>query len=487
MADKIVGRTAEADVLRLIYNSPKAEFVALYGRRRVGKTFLIRNFFEDESCIFFYCSGIKDGQLSLQLHEFAKHIGNIFYNGVEIATRENWLDAFEDLYKAISGVAKNKKIVLFFDELPWMATPRSKLLQAIDYYWNRYFSHDSRVKLIVCGSSASWIIKKIINSKGGLYNRVTRTIKLEPFTLHEVRLYIRHLKIKLNDTQILELYMVFGGIPHYLALLKKGFSAAQCIEDLCFQKNGALVGEFDKLYASLFSDDKPYLCLVRTIAKHRNGIGRAEIIKESGLPEGGTTSRRLKELEEAGFITEFMPYGHREKGNYYKVTDEFTLFYLCWIEPNKKTILRQKQANGYWISKSQSASWKIWSGLAYEAVCNKHLPQVRSALQIESGANVGSWRYAPRKSDKTGAQIDLLFDRTDGVVTICEIKYRQKPFAVDKEYATKLLNKIEVFKQQTRTEKQIFIAMITAAGLKPTMYSEDLVMGVVSLADLFKE
>ena len=487
MNQTIVGRVKEQHILKQLLKSPRAEFLALYGRRRVGKTFLVKNFFEKETCVFFYCSGLRDGTLIEQLEEFAKHIGNTFYNGAAIASRKRWLDAFEDLNKAILQISSRKRIVLFLDELPWMATPRSGLLQAIDYYWNRYWTHNKQIKLIICGSSASWIIDKVINNKGGLYNRVTQTINLDPFTLMETKDFLSSLGIKLNHKQILELYMIFGGIPHYLALIKKGRSAAQYVDEICFQKGGALINEFNRLFKALFSDADKYISLIRVIAKYPCGIGQSQLIKESSVPDGGRTKNKLEALENAGFIMQFIPHGHQEKGIYYKIIDEFTLFYLRWIEPNQKKISKQDKSFGYWLSKTKSPNWKSWSGLAFEAVCYKHLAQIRKSLNIEVGADVSSWRYAPRKQENKGAQIDLLFDREDGAITICEIKYTNKPFVITKEYSKSLVNKIEVYKQQSKTEKQIFLTMITANGLKPSAYSGELIDSIVTLNDLFKE
>lgn len=481
----IIGREKEISVLKQLFQSLKAEFLALYGRRRIGKTFLIRNFFEKEPCIFFYCSGLKDGKLNEQLAEFAKQIGMTFYGGASITARKNWKDAFEDFHKAIEQVSSTKKVVLFFDELPWMATPKSNLLQVIDYYWNRYWTHDIRLKLIVCGSSASWIIKKIINNTGGLYNRVTRTMNLDAFSLHETEKFLLHFGIKLNHCQLLELYMIFGGVPHYLSLLRKGISAAECVDELCFQKGGTLVNEFERLFGSLFKNEENYIRLIRMISKFPSGIGQAELIKKSESSDGGRTKKRLKELEETGFIIEFIPHGHKEKGLYYKIIDAFTLFYLRWIEPSLKTALKQDNSAGYWLSKTNSASWKIWAGLAFESVCYKHIAQIIKAFNIQCGAEVGSWRYVPRKLDTQGAQIDLLFDRDDGVITICEIKHHVKPFSIGKEYAKKLLNKIDVYKKHSKTKKQLFLVMITTNGLKSTIYSEKIIDGAITLEDLF--
>ncbi|OGT46028.1 MAG: hypothetical protein A3E82_07880 [Gammaproteobacteria bacterium RIFCSPHIGHO2_12_FULL_38_11] len=486
MSTHIVGRDKEQSILTQLLNSERAEFLALIGRRRVGKTFLIKNFFEKKPCVFFYCSGQKDGKLKQHLMDFAVQIGHAFYNGANISPCKSWRDTFEELTKAIQQVNKNKKIVLFFDELPWLATKRSNLLPALDYYWNRYWSHEKNIKLIVCGSSASWITKNIINNKAGLYNRLTRTICLEPFTLKESEALLHALKIKLNHKQILDLYMVLGGIPHYMVLVQKGLSAYQCIDTLCFQKNGALVKEFDRLFASLFSEPETYVALIRVIARYHDGIGQARLIQESGASDGGRTVQRLKELIEAGFILEFIPYGRHEKGLYYKVIDEFTLFYLQWMEPNMQTILKQNNNNSYWLAKTKTPSWKSWAGYAFESIGHKHIAQIQKALHIEPGAEIGSWRYLAKNLEQQGTQIDLLFDRTDQVITICEIKFNESPFVIDKLYAKKIVNKIETYKTQSKTKKQIYFAMITVNGLKKTMYSEELVDGgVMMLNDFF--
>ncbi|MGH7250153.1 MAG: AAA family ATPase, partial [Minisyncoccia bacterium] len=344
---------------------------------------------------------------------------------------------------------------------------RSRLLEALDYYWNRFWVHDGRIKLVVCGSASSWIIDNIINNKGGLYNRVTRTIRLDPFSLHEVRAFLEFLGVKLTAQQILELYMVFGGIPQYLSLIRKGQSASQCIDELCFSKDGALADEFDRLFASLFHDSENYVLLIKILAQHRYGMGQADLIRESGLPEGGSTVRRLKELEESGFIMSFIPHGHSEKGKYYKIIDEFTIFYMQWMGVRRSSLKKRDQTPGQWLSISQSPAWKSWSGYAFEAVCFKHLAQIRHALGIAVDAEVGTWRYQPRSSSgESGAQIDLLFDRRDGAISICEIKHSTKPFSIDKTYADNLLNKVEVYRKHSKTGKQVFISIIASAGLK---------------------
>ena len=485
--EKIIGRVEEKATLDQLLKSKKAEFLALYGRRRVGKTFLIRNFFERSPCIFFHATGIQDGKMREQLKQFAKQIGITFYNGVTVAPSLNWFDAFENLTKAIEQVSRSKKIVLFLDEFPWMATRKSKLLQALEYHWNRYWAHDTRLKLVICGSSASWIIDKIINNKGGLYNRATRIMKLAPFSLYETKAFLTSFGMQFNYRQILDLYLALGGVPHYLALCKRNLSAHQNISDLCFRKNGALMDEFSRLFASLFYEANSYVELIRIIAKSRSGIDQAQVVRESSASKGGRVLAKLKQLEDAGFILSFLPYGHLKKGTYYKIIDEYTLFYLRWIEPYLKGTRKQDQSAGYWNSKAQSPGWKSWSGLAFEAVCHKHLAQIRKALNIDPGAEVGSWRYISRlKEEGEGAQIDLLFDRPDGVITLCEIKHSEKPFIIDKECAHNLQRKREVYKKHTRTQKEIFLAMITSGGLKKTKYAEEYITQFASIEDLFR-
>lgn len=485
--EKIVGRLREKKLLGELIKSKKSEFIAIYGRRRIGKTYLIKNHISSFPCVFFHVTGLQKGSSKEQLEEFAKQIGKTFYNSPSIVPQTSWRGAFEDLTDAINKVPKEKTVVLFFDEFPWMATPRSRLLTALELYWNRYWVFDKRIKLIICGSATSWIIENIINNKGGLHNRVTRTIHLKAFTLHETESFLKEHQIHLNHKQILDLYTVLGGVPLYLSFVRKGQSAHQCIDELCFQNDGPLVKEFDRLFESLFDDSKPYKDLIRIIAKHRYGVGQSDLITLSKLPDGGGTVRRLHQLEEAGFITSLVPYGHKDRGVYYVMDDEYSLFYLRWIEPNLKSIAKKAIKEGFWTSQSNQPSWKIWAGLAFESICYKHLDQIRKALNIDPGSIIGTWRFVPKSKDQEGTQIDLLFDRPDGTITICEIKCSDSPFTIDKPYAQALLKKMEIFRKQTRTKKQMFLSMITTFGLKPTMYSEEIVTSEVTLEGLFKE
>jgi uncharacterized protein len=487
--EQIFGRQEECEILNQLFRSSKPEFLAIYGRRRVGKTHLIRNFFNKKPVYFFYAVGIHNEPIDRQIKEFTKEIGRTFYQGTELKERDNWFDTFELLLETFNRqVPKNKKIVLFFDEFPWMATHRSKLLQALEYYWNRHWSQDKRIKLIICGSAASWIIKNIVNNNGGLHNRLTRTIQLEPMNLMETKQFLDHNGMKLHPQHIVQIYMVTGGIPYYLSHIDSVSSATQIIEKLAFSKNSFLLKEFNNLYSSLFGDDGIYVELVRAIAKKIYGIGQEELFHQvSRFSKGGTIVNKLKELEDAGFILSFKPYKRKKKGIYYRMIDEYSLFYFDWIEPIKETLLTKGMQKGYWQKIQKTPAWYNWAGYSFEAICYKHLVQISKALSLSPTAIPTTWRYSPVKESKeTGAQVDLLFDRDDDAITLCEIKYTSQPFDIDKKYAENLKRKIEIFKKITGTRKQIFLAMISANGLKKTMYSEDIVDGgVIILDDLF--
>lgn len=482
-------RDKESKILLDAFNSKQAEFIVLYGRRRIGKTFLIEQFSSKQKACFFHVTGIKDAPMKEQLSEFSDRIGEAFYQGARIAPQNTWLEAFKDLSRAIeASLPKNKKIIVFLDELPWLCTKRSRLIQAIEYYWNRFWKNDARIKLIICGSSASWIINKIINNKGGLHNRYTQKILLKPFTLIEAKKFLEERRVNLNYHQVVNIYMATGGVPYYLNYVKRGLSYAQVIDDLCFQKNGILYDEFDKLFESLFEDAQIYKEIIRSVAKKRHGLSLSDIEKNcEKISSGGTLTKKLKELEDAAFIKEFMPLGHKRQGKYYRISDEYCYFYLQWIEPLKNELSLDNDDNRFWTSYIGTPEYYNWQGYSFESICYKHLNQIRQALNIHTAANIGTWRYIPTKTEnKKGAQIDLLFDRRDSIVTICEIKYTEKPFLIDKSYIENIQNKISLYKSQTRSKKHISIVFISASGIKENIYSENNIDQVVTIDCLFK-
>lgn len=476
----IIGRKKELKLLNKVYSSHEAEFLVVYGRRRVGKTYLIREFFISKKCKLLHATGLQHGSQKKQLKKFVEAISETFLDGVSLEAPKNWDDAFGILHKQLSKC--QEKVVVFLDELPWMATRRSGLLEEIDYYWNRNWSKMPNVILVACGSSASWLIKKIINSKGGLHNRVTHAIKLLPFSLAETDEFLKSRNINLNQKHVLSLYMSLGGVPYYLKYIERGLTAQQNIQNIFFAKEAPLQEEFSKLFESLFDNADAYIELVKLIAKRKEGARRAELKVDAQLSSGGgRLSKRLQDLKEAGFIEENIPWG-RSKGEYYKLIDEFCLFYLQWVNSQ-----RQKQfTQDYWLNQSQRPSYYAWSGYAFEAVCMKHIDHIVRALNIKASGQVSAWRFIPRTKLTEGAQIDLVIDRNDNAITLCEIKYTDQEYFIEKQYAKNLKKKVEIFKEKTATKKQIFLAMICANGLKRTAYSEEYIDGgVVTLDDLF--
>ena len=481
---KIVGRKKELESLKKIWNSKEAELVAVYGRRRVGKTFLIREFFEPQSR-YFELAGKKDSPPIEQLKNFAESFSKTFYPGIKILPPKSWRDALTLLTQELE---KNptKKHLLFFDELPWLATKKSGFIQALDYFWNSYWSRMPNTKVILCGSAASWMLENLINAKGGLHNRLTRTIQLRPLNLYETQEYLLSRKVRLNIKHLLDLYMSIGGIPYYLNYVEAGKSAEQNIQEICFNAEGVLFTEFKRLFESLFQNAELNLRIIREIANKREGISREGLLKKLNISSGGTFNKRLNELEAAGFIQGFIPYRYKKKEQYFRIIDEYSSFYLTWIDPIAEKGFPQPN---YWKRCIRSPQWISWSGYAFENVCLKHLPQILKALRLNSiSCEVGNWRFTPAKGSKeTGAQIDLLLDRQDNAVTLCEIKYSANKYAIDKSYAKNLQNKMDIFQSKTKTPKQLFLALITVNGVTKNLWSKELVTNQVDLKDLFKQ
>lgn len=484
-----VGREKEISKLYDAMNSKQAEFLAVYGRRRIGKTFLIKHFFETQSVVFFEQTGLHKGSLEEQLALFAQSLGKAFYKSAEMAAPRKWMDALKQLTTAINNAPSGKRIVLFFDELPWLATRRSGFLKALEHFWNTDWSYRKNILLIVCGSAASWMIEKLIYTTGGLHNRLTGTIPLRPFTLKETAMCLSSIDKKLSQQQILQLYMVTGGVPHYLRSVKKGLSSAQNIDSLCFQYDSLLRNEFERLFESLYEDADIYMRIVRVIARKTGGITRENLISAlKKISSGGRLNERIKNLEEAGFISTFIPLGHMKRGAYYRVIDEYVLFYLTWIEPFCKKNRRDALEDSYyWLDQINTPAYHAWSGYAFEAVCFKHIKQIKEALGIDRlRCGYGDWRYAPIVVEEEGVQIDLLFDREDDCISLCEIKNTDKPFLVTKEYSQALERKKKVYLQRTKTSKQIFMVLISSKGAVENQHYKKVFSNLVTSDDLFK-
>lgn len=476
--ETIIGRLEERKILDDALNSNDAELIALFGRRRIGKTFLIRNHYHKH--LVFELTGVHQASMKDQLHNFSLALKDSMNISVVPSDPASWIDAFRMLNEHLKRVIRKNPVVLLFDELPWICTPKSGFLQAFGHWWNTWASRNSLIKVVICGSAASWIIRNIIKDRGGLHNRVTRRIKLLPFTLHETEQYLHHQGVKLDRYQILQLYMAMGGVPQYLKQVLKGESAAQTIDKLCFTKNGILKTEFVDLYQSLFAHAENHEAIVRTLSKRSRGMTRAEIIDACGFTTGGWTSDLFDELEQSGFITSYIPFDRTIRDAIYKLSDEYSLFYMKYIEGARSG------GNGTWLRLSKMQSYKSWGGFAFEAVCQKHIEVIKQALGIAGVYTESSaWRYLPKKGG-TGAQIDLLIDRADHCINLCEMKFSANEFVIDRKYAEDLDNKTRVFRQQTKTRKTIFPTMVTTYGIKQNNYSTGRIVAEVRMDDLFR-
>ncbi|HVY74136.1 MAG TPA: ATP-binding protein [Puia sp.] len=478
MAETIIGRDPEKKILKEMLSSKEAELIAVLGRRRVGKTFLIRNYYQ--KYLVFECTGIHDTGLPEQLFNFSRSLQQAMQSAIPPATPDNWAQAFTFLSDFLATKLKDQPAVVLFDEFLWIHTAKSGFLTAFGHWWNTWASRQPQLKVVICGSAASWMIENILHNKGGLHNRISRTIRLLPFSLKESEDYLISRGLKLDHYQILQLYMAMGGIPQYLKQVDKGQSAHQVIAKLFFEKNGMLKAEFNLLYQSLFDNATHHEAIVRELAKKASGLSRAEVIKACRLTTGGTTTRLFEELEQSGFITQYIPFEKTSRDGIYKLSDEYSLFYLKFIDRARAT------GGGTWHKIAEGQSYKSWSGYAFEAICQKHIQQIKKALGIAAVYTEASgWRYTPKKGE-TGAQIDLLLDRADHSINVCEMKFANGEFTIDKKYANELDSKMKVFQAQTKTRKTIFPTMITTYGTKQNIYYTGRIVAEVKMEDLFK-
>lgn len=478
MKKNIIGRVNEQKVLQAALESPRPEMISVIGRRRVGKTFLIREVYKDY--INFELSGAQNATKEEQLRNFAKRLQEVSPPGTIITPPKDWLNAFFTLATYLENLKSDKKLVVFLDELPWLATHKSRFLVGLSWFWNSW-AERHHVVLVVCGSAASWMINKILRNKGGLYNRVTKRIHLKPFNLRETETFLNSKNIFLDYYQIVQIYMTMGGIPHYLKELEPGKSAIQNIDKICFSESGLLYNEFESLYPALYDHPEKYIEVIRTLSDKRYGMTRTEIINNSELQNNGKTTRILEELSQSGFISVYYPFGKKRNKKIYRLTDEYSLFYLKFIEQHID------QGENVWLALSQTQQYKIWAGYTYETICLKHIAQIKQALGITSVYSFASTFRHQGNEDEKGVQIDLLLDRNDGIVNLFEIKFSNAAFVINKDYAQRLREKMWTFQSQTKTNKHIFISMLTTFGVKKNMHSLGLIQNDVTMDALFRE
>jgi len=469
--EEIIGRKREIEILESCVNSGSPEFIAIYGRRRVGKTFLVKNFFDNK--FDFYMTGSYGGNRQDHLRNFKLQMK--LYSGKNIPVPKDWLDAFFALNEYLTGLKKDI-VTVFIDELPWLDTPKSNFIRALELFWNQWASNIPNLKLIVCGSATTWMTNKLLGDKGGLHNRVTRSIHLSPFNLAETEEYLQWRGVNWDRYTIVEAYMIFGGIPYYLKMIDKKYGLPGNVDFLLFQKDSELSKEYDILFHSLFSDAEMYKDVVNLLSGKMKGMTRKEIVEALPKSNGGTLTEVLRNLVNCDFISTYSPFGKSDRETLYQLSDHYCLFYNKYV----------RHYNGrnaeYWSSAIDSSSRRAWAGYAFEQVCLGHVQQIKKALGINGvQTDVCSWTGGT-STEKT--QIDLLLDRRDHIINICEMKFYNTKFEITKEYAEKLRNRKELFRKATKTNKALHITLVTTYGLVDGIHAST-VQNVVTMDDLF--
>lgn len=467
-----IGREYEIRQLEKYRDSKESEFVIVYGRRRVGKTFLIKEFFDDT--YDFKVTGLYKKDKKTQLKNF--YLALLEYGAQTKKIPNDWLEAFAELKKLLKGIKEDRKKIIFIDELPWLDTPKSEFLAAFESFWNGWGAQQNDIMLVVCGSATTWITNKILSDKGGLFNRAARRLYLMPFTLHETEQYLRSRGIQWSRYDIVECYMIMGGIPYYLKLIDNDESYLSNIDSIFFKRNGSLWDEFDHLYETLFGSAKGYMKIIEALSNKKSGLTRKEIIREAKIEDNGLLTEMLKNLKDSQFIRAYNTFGYGEKNVVYQLADYFTLFYLRFMKG------KQNPDEHFWTHFLDNPGKSSWAGQTFEQVCKDHISQIKKAIGISALlTDISSWHG---ESDNGKAQIDLVIDRRDRSINICEIKFSVSEFVIDKDYEVRLRQKLDVFRAVTKSRKALQLIMITTYGIKRNAHS-GIVQSQVVMDDLF--
>ena len=469
----LIGRESELAQLREYASSDRAEFVAVYGRRRVGKTFLITETFGNE--FDFETSGVLNGSREEQMFSFFSSLKASGYGG---KMPRNWMESFDALKSVLEPRLKKKKVIVFIDELPCLDTPKSGLIKAVDQFWNTWAGRHRNIKLIVCGSATTWIIDNLIDNHGGLHNRITHELHLHPFTLRETFDYLAANGFRWNRLMTAQIYMILGGIPYYLSLLDRRHSVPENIDRLFFSADGELYREYDRLFSSLFKSPQPYLKVVQLLAENGRGLTRNEISERLNWETGGSLSKVLTNLEHCDFIRKYSVRDKKinERNGLYQLTDFYTHFHNSFCR-------KRTTDEHYWSTALNTHRQNNWYGLAFERLCMAHIPQIKSALGID---RIHTEYYSWRSRESTpAAQIDLLIERADHIVNLCEIKYSKGQYAIDVKEESSLRNRISDFERETGLNAAVHLTLITTFGLKENIHSSE-VVNIVLLDDLFR-
>ena len=472
---EIAGRQEEIALLRKLFEKNDSSFVAVYGRRRVGKTYMIRQVYENN--MVFECSGVFGETTEQQLENFWRSLNEAYPQTQPILPPKTWIEAFFQLRAYLKTQQQDTKKVIFLDEIPWFETPRSGFLAALDSFWNQFCTKRTDIILVICGSAASWIIDKVINNRGGLHNRLTNRILLMPLTLGETKAFFELKNIKLTLKDIAQIYMCVGGVPFYLKDIEAGDSVPQILDKLFYHKQAVLKNEFQNLYAALFKNNTFHEKVVEALASKNKGLTRNEIITATDIKGGGGLTAVLEELTQCGFIMPIYPINKAKEDCLYRLMDEYSLFYFKFLKDGK--------TKSSWAQITESPVYKIWSGYAFENLCFKHTEQIKKAFGI-SGVITNEYSYVLKgNADHEGIQIDMIIDRADNCVNILEVKFHNTEFEVSESYGRQLLHKATIFQERTRLKKNVFITMLTVFGVKKNEHYLTAVTNQLLIDDLF--
>jgi len=451
--------------------SNKAEFIAVYGRRRIGKTYLVKQFFNGE--FDFFATGTYQASRSEQLRHWQDQLKR--YSGVKRLKPKDWTEAFDQLQEYIESLNGKEKVIIFIDELPWFDTAKSGFLRALDLFWNGWASNRREIKLVVCGSATTWMTNKLLGDKGGLHNRVTRPIHLMPFTLLETEEYLKSMNMEWSRQEVLDTYMILGGTPFYLSLLRPDISLSQNIDELFFGSDAVLRTEYLFLFKSLFNEAALHRRIVEAISSTLTGMNRQEIVRNLKITDNGNLTEALDNLVKCDFLRRYQAFGKKEYEPIYQISDMFTLFYLRFVK-------NHNGQNPHVWSMMNSGQKNAWSGYAFELVCILHAAQIKKALGISGiASDLCSWYYA---SPEKKAQIDLIIDRSDRNIDLCEMKYSDHEYELKKDYVEYLKERRELFRKVTKTGKTLRLTIIAAGGIKRGIHTSS-VQGMLSADDLF--
>jgi len=412
------GREREVSALREKNWREKALLIAVYGHRRVGKTALVEFAYKDN--VLWKFEGIENANTATQINYFLKQLSHCSCPRCEFKAFD-WDEAFFLLDKQISRREKDisDRLVIFFDEFQWMCEMKSDLVSLFKYHWDNFLSRHPKITFILCGSISSFIVKKVLYSKA-LYGRVNLEINLLPLSIHESQLL---LKEGLCQKNVLDVHMILGGIPQYLLELNPKMTIIQNLNEYAFKPTGFFFNEFNRLFISHFAGNAAYEKILRALSQGKLSI--SDLSGKCNIPSGGSFTERLREMELAGFIEKQVPVdkGDKSRLQKYCINDEFLHFYFKFIAPNSLNIINGKFS---FQSILKNRDYSQWQGFAFERLCRKHAAHIAD-YQRFSGIDykAGSW-FKRKNGRSSGAQVDLIFIRSDNVITACEIKYTSR-------------------------------------------------------------